>query len=223
MTTSSTTHDARVLPGARLSPALLACFGASWVALATAETLLGNGLDALNDVLMIRSGAGRITTAGLLHLLAAVLLGFGLIGLAPVVRDGVTARIGWVLSVVGVPCLGAFAMLHLLAVEVAAPGLPGHAMNRFLVDRLGQAGGPWLVPVLYVAFLLGIGLVLLVVGLARLGRVPWVAVGILTAGVALHAFGGTEVTETVSHWMEAAGLVLAALGVARRRTVSPER
>lgn len=217
MTTTTTTHPDRVLPAARPSPVLLACFGASWVALAIAETLLGNGLDALDDVLTIRSSSGLIATAGLLHLLTAVLLGFGLVGLAPLVRGSVTARIGWALSVIGVPCVGAFAMLHLLAVEVAAPGLPAAAMNQFLVDRLGQAGGPWLVPILYAAFIGGIGFILLVVGLARLGLVSWVAAGVVAAGVVLHAFGGSEVTETLSHWMEAAGLVLATVDIARRR------
>jgi hypothetical protein len=44
-----------------------------------------------------------------------------------------------------------------------------------------------------------------------------VAVGILAAGVLVHAFGGGEVTETVSHWLEAVGLALAAFGLARRR------
>jgi hypothetical protein len=223
MTTSTTTHPTRVFPAAPPSRVLLACFGASWIALAIAETLLGNGLDALDDVLMIRANSGRIATAGLLHLVTAVLLGFGLVGLAPLVRGSVTARVGWVLSMIGVPCLGAFAMLHLLALEVAAPELAADAMNQYLVDRLGQAGGPWLVPILYAAFIGGIGFILLVVGLARLGLVSWVAVGVVAAGVVLHAFGGTEVTETVSHWMEAAGLVLAAFGVARSRAVSPER
>jgi hypothetical protein len=194
-------------------------FGAAWVAVATAETLLGSR-DALDDVAVIGASAGRIAAAGLIHVMAGALLAGALAVLAAPAWRTVLGRVGWVLAAVTAPCLGAFGMLHLLAVETAAPGLDAAAMQQFLVDRLSAAPGPWGVPVLFVAFVGTFALPVLAAGLARARVAPWAAAAVAGAGAVLHFFGGgVEALEVASHWVLAAGLAWAAVGLWRAVSV----
>ena len=221
-----TAAETATLAGARRFPArpvAAAGLGLSWVAVAAAETLLTGGLDALDDVTMIGEHAGTITTAGLLHLLGAVLLGLGLAGSAALAWASRWSQVGWTLTMVGVPCLGAFAMLHLLAVETAASGLDGEAMNQFLIEQLSSGVGGWAVPVGIFALVTPLAVVLLLVGLARSRSLNWWPAGVTAAGMILHLIGDTELLEALSHWMIAAGLLLAGWFLLRGRTATDAR
>lgn len=191
-----------------------------WLVIASAETLLGDGQDALDDVGMIADNSGLISGAGLLHWLAGVLLVVALAGLAPLVWSSRLARIGWWLTVTMTTSLGAFAMVHLLAVQTAAPGLDPVAMNEFLVDRLGSGAGPWIGPMLFVGILGPVSVMILLSGVARAGLASWISPALFAAGGIIHAVLPGELVEAGSHWLMASGPVLAAHGVwcARGRT-----
>lgn len=105
----------------------------AWLAIAAAETLLGGGQDALNNVGMIQDNYVVITTAGMLHGVAGMLLIVGLTGVAPLVWASGFGRVGWFLSMTLTAGLGSFAMLHLLALETAAAGLDGAAMSQWVM------------------------------------------------------------------------------------------
>lgn len=200
-----------------------------WVAVAAAETLLGDGQDALDDVAMISRSSSLITGAGLLHWLAGVLLVVALAGLAPLLWSSRVARVGWWLSLTMTSSLGAFAMLHLLALETAAPGLDPVAMNEFLVDRLGAGAGPWIGPMLFVGLLGPVSVLVLLCGVVRVGLGSWLAPALFGAGAVVHAAVPGELVETGSHWLMAAGTTVAAHGIWRARrdarevTVAPRR
>jgi len=197
--------------------AALLGLGGSWIAVAVAETLMSNGVDALDDVAMIAAHRGTLATAGLLHVLGGVLLGLGLTGVAAAAWSSRWSRAGWTLAATGVPCLGAIGMLHLLAVETAAAGLDTVAMNDFLVQRLGGAGGAWALPVGIAALLLPLAVVLLLTGLARAGHLGWVPMGVFTLGMLLHlVLASNELAEVSSHWLMATGLLLTAVTLWRR-------
>lgn len=178
-----------------------------------AETIIGD-LDSLDDVAVMAAGSDRIMAAGLIHYLGAVLLGFAVVGLAPLVWRSITGRIGWFLLVVNVACLGAFAMLHLLALEAASPGLDAVAMNEFLVERISEAAGPWVIPIAIMAPFKGLAELLLAIGLVRHGITSWWAPGLILLGTLVHAVGvGPSFLEYLSHWVVAAGVGVAAYGV----------
>jgi hypothetical protein len=191
---------------------LAICFGGTWVAFALGETVIGE-LDALESAAALAADSGRVATAGLLHILAGVLLTLGLMGLWDQVRAKAVARIGALLCAALAPCLGAFGMLHLLALE----------MDDIALERL-QGFGVWGVPVIVVALLGPFMLTVLLAGLARLGHIPWWAVALTGGGALLHLFGGAlldsflgnGVSEIVSHWLIAGGMVTASVSLARR-------
>lgn len=196
--------------------------GGSWMAVALAETLLGNGQDALDDVGMIAENHTLIAGAGLLHWAAGMLLVVALAGLAPLAWAGRLARIGWLLTVTIAVGFGSFAMVHLIALETAAAGLDAAAMNQFLIQRLGDGAGPWTVPILFVALLGPWSFLMLLLGLVRLRLVSWLAPAIFTAGALVHMLVSAEMFETMSLWTMAAGATLAAIGILRSTTVRPE-
>jgi hypothetical protein len=208
----------RRLPLQRIAAVAL---GTAWAVMATAETIIGD-LDSLDDLAAMTAGSSTIAAAGLLHLLAAALLGVALAGLVPVMwagRRSVVGRTGWSVALAAVPCLGAFGMLHLLAVETTADGLDPGAMEEFLIERLTDSAGPWAVPVLIMALLLPWALVLLAGGLTRLGVASWIAAALVALGALLHAFDpGDSWIEFAGHWVIAAGLAVAAVGVWRLRS-----
>ncbi|WP_400994837.1 hypothetical protein [Agromyces sp. GXQ0307] len=191
----------------------IVALGAAWVPVAIAETLLMDGLDALDDVAVIAANSDRIATAGLLHVLGGVLLVAGLAAVAAPALRTVVGRIGWLLCALVAPCIGAFGMLHLLAVEVASDRLDAAAMQEFLVERLGGVG-PWTVPVMIAAFLGAPAVALLVAGLARFRIASWWAFAVIVVGTLAHAFGSeAEIVETASQWVVAIGLAWAAAGL----------
>lgn len=197
-----------------------------WLAVAAAETMLGDGQDALDDVVMISRSSSLITGAGLLHWLAGVLLVVALAGLAPLVWPSRVGRTGWWLSLTMTTSLGAFAMLHLLAVETAAPGLDPVGMNEFLVDRLGAGAGPWVGPMLLVGLVGPVSVLVLLCGVVRVGLSSWLAPALFGAGAVVHMTVPGEVVETGSHWLMAAGTIVAAHGIWRARrgaTAPPQR
>jgi hypothetical protein len=206
--------DARTaLPGWQRAGVI--AFGMAWAVMATAETLLGD-LDALDDVAVIAAHSGQIAAAGLLHVLAGALLVWGLAAVAGLAWHTVPGRIGWVVTAVTAPGLGAFGMLHLLAVETAAPGLDAAAMQQFLVERLSEAPGAWAVPMLVVAFFGAFALTALVAGLARSGVASWGATALLAAGAVVHLVGGgVDLLEVAGNWGTAVGLAWAAVDVWR--------
>lgn len=202
MTTQELAQPRPVRP--QVPARLVIGLGGCWVAIALGETVIGD-LDALDSAAALAADRSRVVAAGLLHVLAGVLLTIGLMGLAGQMRASAVVRIGALLCGVLAPCLGAFGMLHLLALE----------MDDKALGRL-QGFGAWGVPVLVVALLGAFLLVALLVGLARLGQVPWWAVALTSGGALLHFLGGTDVTEIVSHWLIAGGMVAAAVSLARR-------
>jgi hypothetical protein len=201
-------------PDLPLSPRTLAVtLGLSWVPLALGETLLGD-LDALDDVHAIAAGSAAIATAGLLHCLSGILLAFAGAGLLARMRKGVAGRVVAGLVLVVAVCLGAFGMLHLLALETAGPDLEPSAMNAFL-QRLSEAPGWWSVPVGFVALL---GLPVLAatcLWLGRAGAVRWWGPGAVTAAAVAHFALGSGTAEIVSLWVAAAGLLLVGVDLAR--------
>ncbi len=178
------------------------------------ETIIG-GLDALDDVSAMSDHGGRIAATGLLHLAGAMLLAVALVGIGALVRGSALGRIGWVLMLVAVPCAGAFAMLHMIALEAAAPGLDEAAMEQFLVERLGAGAGVWVVPIFIAALVAPFAQGLLLIGLARCRVASWAAPGLVLLGAVLHAVLPGEAGEVASHWIMAAGVVLAAYGIWR--------
>jgi hypothetical protein len=176
--------------------------------LAGAEAVVGD-LDRLDDVGAISAGAGRLVVNGLVHLAGGVLLVLAVVGLVELVRGSVMGRIGWWVLAVSAPCGGAFAMLHLLAVETAAPGLDGAAMEQFLVERLGQGAGAWAVPIAVYALLAPLGHVLLTTALARRRVISWAAPTLVLLGAVGHAVLGTGTTEIASLMVMAAGGLVA--------------
>lgn len=199
---------ATVLPGGLIAVALAAV----WVVMASAELVLGP-LDALDNVEAMADGSARIATGGLLHLLAAVILTIVVVGVPSLLWRSVLGRIGWWLTLIAVPCLGAFGMLHLLALETAAEGLDGTAMEQFLVQQLGEGGGLWSVPVLITAMVLPFALVLLLVGLARSSSITWIAPALFAVGAIVHLLVPGEVVEVASHGIMAAGTVTAGISM----------
>jgi hypothetical protein len=187
--------------------------------MAGAETVVGD-LDRLDDIEAISAGAGRLVANGLIHLAGGVLLVVAVVGLAELVRGSILGRIGWWVLVIAAPCAGAFAMLHLLAVETAAPGLDGAAMGEFLVERLGQGAGAWAVPVAVFALLAPLGHVLLTTALARRHVVSWAAPALILLGAVGHAVLGTDTTEIASLLTMAAGGLVAGWSLWRGTTVS---
>lgn len=201
-------------PDLPLGPRTLAVtLGLSWIPLALGETLLGD-LDALDDVHAMAAGSAAIATAGLLHCLSGILLAFAGAGLLARMRTGVAGRVLAGLVLVVAVCLGAFGMLHLLALETVGPDLEPSAMNAFL-QRLSDAPGWWSVPVGFVALL---GLPVLAatcLWLGRAGAVRWWGPGAVTAAAVGHFALGTGTTEIVSLWVAAAGLLLVGVDLTR--------
>jgi hypothetical protein len=189
--------------------------------MAAAETVVGD-LDRLDDVEAISAGAGRLVANGLIHLAGGVLLVVAVVGLVELVRGSVMGRIGWWVLAVSAPCAGAFAMLHLLAVETAAPALDGAAMEQFLVERLGQGAGAWAVPIAVFALLAPLGHVLLTAALARRHVVSWAAPALVLLGAVGHAVLGTGTTEIASLLTMAAGGLVAGWNLWSGTTVRRE-
>lgn len=183
---------------------MLLGLGGCWVAVALAETLLG-GLDALPSAAELDAGAGRVTAAGLLHVLGGALLALGLVGVARRAWVTVLGRIGLVSGLALTAGLAAFGMFHMLALEFTDEQL-----------RTFDGFGPWGYPILTVLFGMTVGLPLLVAGLARSRDVPWWTLGVVVAGSLLHLFGNTELTEAASHGIFALGLLAAAVSCGRR-------
>lgn len=201
-----TTQDLTAPTTTARTPPVLAGIGlgGSWIALALGETVIGE-LDALESSATLAASSGRVVTAGLLHVLAGVLLTYGLVGLANRVQQSTLMKISVLLTGLLATCLGAFGMLHLLALE----------MDDATLEKT-QGFGAWGVPVLVVALLGAFVLVLLLASLARLGAVPWWTVGLTFAGAVLHLFGGSGLTEVAAHWLIAAGMLSAAVSLAQR-------
>lgn len=208
---ATTTAGQRDLPlgGRGTALALALC----WVPFAVAETLLGE-LDALRDVPTVAGGAGRVAAAGLLHVLSGVLLAYAAAGLLARLRGRLGGQVGAALVLVLSTCVGAFGMLHLLALETTAADLDPTAMNAFL-DRLAAAAGWWSVPVGFVG-LLGVPVVALTcLALARAGAVRWWGPVVVTAAAVLHVSGGSGALEIAAHWAVAVGLVVVAVDLTR--------
>lgn len=199
-------------PAARLAAAGI---GATWVAAATAETLLGNGQDNFNDVGMLSDNYALITAAGLLHWAGGIFLLVGLAGLAPLLWAGRLGRAALLLTAPLAVGLGAFAMLHLVVLETAAEGLNGPAMNQFLIQRLGEGNGPWIIPIIFVAVLGPWSFLLLLTAMVRAHLTHWAAPALFAAGALLHMLVHGEIIETVSLWVMAAGALIAAVGILR--------
>lgn len=195
------------------TPAVAVPLALSWAAVAAAETLLGD-LDALTDVASVSAGAGRVAAAGLLHVLAGVLLAVGAVGLLGLLRGRLVGRIAAGLVVGSAVCLGAFGMLHLLAVEVAAPDLDAAAMDAFLA-RLSTEPGWWALPVAVVALLALPALAVACLSLARADRVRWWGGAVVAVAAVGHAVLGDGWTEVAAHWLAAAGLAVVALDLVR--------
>jgi len=191
--------------------------GGAWFAVAAAETLMSNGQDALDDVGMIGENYGPIASAGILHWVGGMLLVVGLVGVAPLVWRSRIGRAGWFLTLPLAVGLGAFAMVHLLALETAAAGLNGEAMNQFLIERLGEGSGPWTILILFVALVGPWSFALLLVGLVLVRQVSWVSPALFAVGAVAHMLLSAELVETMSLWVMAAGGVLAAYGILRSR------
>lgn len=187
--------------------------GLGWLPIAAAETLLGD-LDALDDVAAMASGAGRIASAGLLHVLSGVLLAYAAVGLLARLRGRIGGRIGATLVLVLSTCLGAFGMLHLLALEATAADLDPAAMNAFL-DRLSEAPGWWSIPIAVVG-LLGVPVVALTcLALARAGAVGWWGPAVVTVAAVAHFVGGSGTIEIAAHWAVAVGLLTITIELTR--------
>jgi hypothetical protein len=202
-------HGDLLLPARATALALGLC----WVPLAIGETVLGE-LDALPDVATIAGGSSRIAAAGLLHIVSGVLLAYAAVGLLARLRGRLLGRIGAVLVLVLSTCLGAFGMLHLLALETTAADLDPTAMNAFL-DRLSLAPGWWSVPVGIVG-LLGLPVVALTcLAVARTGVVRWSGPVVVTAATVLHFAGLSGALEVAAHWGVAVGLTLVAIDLSR--------
>lgn len=178
--------------------------GGCWIAMALAETVLGD-LDALRDAATLSEGRSRVVAGGLLHVASGVLLVLGLAGVAPRTRSSRLLALGVVAAALLAACLGAFGMLHLLALEMDDAGLA--RLDRF---------GAWGVPLVVVALLGTWLLVLLLAGLARAGDAPWWPVGPVAAGAVLHFLALGDATEVASHWLVAAGMVAATAALVRR-------
>ncbi|WP_157962436.1 hypothetical protein [Homoserinimonas sp. OAct 916] len=191
--------------------------GGAWIAVAVAETLLIGGQDALNDVGMIGENYLVITIAGMLHWAAALSLTVGLVGVAPLIWASRIGRIGWSLTTALAAGLSAFAMVHLLALETAAAGLDGPAMNQFLVERLGDGTGPWVIPIFFVALVGPWSFALLLFGLVRVRRVHWISPVVFVIGALIHLLFAAEILESLSVWVMAAGGMIAAYGILRSR------
>lgn len=213
MTLAMTESDAAIGKAFPFRTMAVLGLGSFWIALAAAETILGS-LDALDNVSDLAAGQGRVVTAGLLHVLSGVLLLLGLCGVAPLAWRSRLSRTGWLMTAVMAGTLGAFGMLHLLAAETAARGLDPVAMQAFLVERLGGFGA-WSVPLVFLVLLGPWGVALLLAGLARRGAVPWAAFGTVVLGALVHLLWASELGEVISHWVMAAGVVLAATALAR--------
>jgi hypothetical protein len=192
--------------------------GLAWLPLAVAETLLGD-LDALSDVATVAGGSGRIAAAGLLQIATGVLLAAAAVGLMGAGGRLVQRVAAGAVLVVGV-CLGAFGMLHLLALETAADGLDPAAMNAFL-DRLSTAPGWWAVPVGIVG-LLGLPAVAVTcLALARAGAVRWWGPGLVSAAAIAHFALAPGAVEIAAQWAMAAGLALVAVDLFRASETAP--
>jgi hypothetical protein len=187
--------------------------GLSWVPIAVAETLLGD-LDALDDVAAMAGGAGRIASAGLLHVLSGVLLAYAAVGLLARLRGRTGGRIGATLVLVLSTCFGAFGMLHLLALETTAADLDPAAMNAFL-DRLSEAPGWWSVPVGVVGLLGMPVMALTCLALARSGAVRWWGPAVVTAAALVHFAGLSGALEIAAQWGVVAGLTIVAFDLTR--------
>lgn len=215
---TTTRHQAN-RPIARLGALSL---GAVWLVVALAETLKGD-LGTLEDVRAIASGTDRLTAAGLLHLVAGICLTYALVGLAPLVWGRYRlprarwSRWAWWAGTLAVPCFGAYAMLHLLAIEAAAPGLDGTAMQQFLVERLG-GGGTWNIPVAVIAIIMPFIMLAFVFGLARADAVSWWSPFLVAFGAIVHAFSWASWVDITSHWFIAVGGLIAAVGLWRATT-----
>ncbi|MER7444458.1 hypothetical protein [Micromonospora avicenniae] len=208
------------VPSARITA--LALLGAT-AGLAIAELAIGK-LDAADSAAAIAEGGGRLATGGLIHLVAATLLGLAVAGLAPVIRGSVAGRIGWVLLWASVPCYGAFAMFHLILVETGAAGLDQAAMDQFLMRF--QDTGVWSVPVTYFVFAGLLARLLVLIALVRRGVSSWVAPVVYAIGLAVDfVFGANDGLESSGHWVMAVGTAVAAYGLwqAGRETATQQR
>lgn len=193
--------------------------GGTWLAVAAAETLMSNGQDVLDDVGMIAENYPLIAVAGLLHWAGGILLVLGLAGLAPLLWASMLGRVAWLLMLPLAVGFGAFSMVHLLALETAAPGLDGAAMNEYLTQRLGDGTGPWIIPITFVALLGPWSFLLMLISLVRLRLAVWAAPAVFVAGAVVHMLIADELAETLSLWAMAAGGVLAAVGIWRTSSV----
>lgn len=185
----------------------------AWVPLALGETLLGD-LDALADVETVAAGSGWITVAGLLHIVSGALLAHAAVGLHARLRGRLVGQVAASLTLIVAACLGAFGMLHLMALETAGSGLDPAAMDAFL-GRLAEAPGWWSVPVAVVG-LLGLPvLALTCLALAHAGWVRWWGPGVVSAAAIAHFSFGSGMAEIGAHWAVAIGLVIVAIDLLR--------
>lgn len=189
---------------------------------AAAEAVIGP-LDQTNNFAAMAAEPGRLEAGGLLHLLGAVLLGVAVAGLAPAVWGSVTGRVSTVLLAIAVPCGGAFAMFHLVLVETVADGLDPVAMEEFVMER-ATGPGAWGAPVAYYAIIGFVASMLLLVALARVGVVSWIAPVIVLVAILMESLLGDGLTEIAAHWIDVVAWIVAAVGIWRlggRPTVLP--
>jgi hypothetical protein len=187
--------------------------GVAWVPLAIGETLLGD-LDALADVETVAAGSGRIAVAGLLHIVTGALLAYAAVGLHARLRGRLFGQVAASLTLIVAVCLGAFGMLHLMALEAAASSLDPAAMDEFL-GRLSEAPGWWSVPVAVVGLLGMPVLALTCLALARAGWVRWWGPGVVSAGAVAHFSIASGVAEIGAIWAVAVGLAIVAIDLLR--------
>lgn len=192
-------------PGLKLATAVGLMVG--WLPFAIGEALYGN-LDAMDDLSAIAANSTRFGLAAALEFVTALAMIPAVIGMMRLLarRRPVLGALGGVISLAGVVALGAFVELHLLALEMSAPGLDRTAMTEFAATRL-SGFGPFAVPVLLV-LLMPLGLLLLAVGLKRAKVVSLWAPLLVGVHILIHFGVETELGEAGSHFVLAAALAL---------------
>lgn len=178
-----------------------------WLPFAIGEALYGS-LDAMDDLSAIAANSTRFGLAATLQFITALAMIPAVIGMMRLVarRRPVLGAVGGAVSLAGVIALGAFVELHLLALEMSAPGLDRAAMTEFVATRL-DGFGPFAVPILLV-LLMPLGLLLLAIGLNRAKLVTLWAPLLVGVHILIHFGVETELGEAGSHLVLAVALAL---------------
>lgn len=188
-----------------------------WLPFAVGEALYGN-LDAMDDLSAIAANSTRFGFAATLEFITALAMIPAIIGMMYLLarRRPVLGAVGGVISLAGVVALGAFVELHLLALEMSAPGLDQAAMTEFIATRL-DGFGAFAVPLLLV-LVMPLGLLLLAIGLKRAKLVTLWAPILVGVHILIHFGVETELGEAGSHFVLAAALALIGWRVHRMPT-----